>query len=559
MKPTLFKPDIKMIVKNNSIFVDEINQLLHNGGIIMDDRLDIVTNIMNHCLYAKPITVDISKKLICDIISLINSISIDKDEIAQILFMFYCNKKVKINLDQFYTPFTIGKFLSKLMIPGKLVIDPACGTGDLVKNYDGDITLWDINKDVLNICQQNYAMNNKECHIGCHNSILEFDRNNNTYDYCCLNPPFGSSTVIKDIKILDKYVLGKGRKSQEIGILFIERSMNLLKEGGVAFIIVPNGYLGNSTNNIINFKEYLQTFRIVSLIELPANTFARSGTGVSTSLIIIQKQKVTSSYEIFIKNIVNIGYLLNKKNTPYKYKMVNGNIITQKNIPVLDDDLIDCQKDMSSFISDNGIAGLLGSTEQRDYETVQSINICKNILDINRYLGRYTTIIENSKQQNFKEINDFVIKKSKSKFEVVRANEYLYLDIKQITSPIYSKTNYMYGYELPSRAKISVKKHDIIVSKLKGKLSFTVILSDESNIVCSNGFALLRPKDYDSMVVLFANLFKCDIKMQHNSMCTGSIMASLSDDDMKKILIDPDIDYEKYENIIKALDVINAI
>ena len=523
----------------------------------MDDRLDIVINIVNHCLYDKKIELNISKKVADEIIALVKSVSIDRDEVMQILFMFYCDKKVKINLDQFYTPYTIGRFLSKLMIPGKSVIDPASGTGDLVKNYEGDITLWDVNEEVLNICTQNYAINNKACTIGCHNSIVEHELNNDSYDYCCLNPPFGSSTVIKDQSVLNNYKLGKNKKSQEIGILFVERAMNLLKPDGVAFIIVPNGYLGNSTKNMIEFKEYLRQFRIISLLELPANTFARSGTGVSTSIIIIQKSTPASPYNIFIRHVENIGYVLNKKNTPYKYKTTNGNISIHEGRPVLDDDLVDCAEHLAMYADDNHIDTIVSTVNTGcSYETLACKAIYNNILDINRYLNRYLKIVNMS---NKKKISDFVMKKVNGKFNMVRDTEYLYLDIKQITSPIYNKTNYMYGYELPSRAKNSVKKHDIIISKLKGKISFTVILSDDTNIVCSNGFALLRPKDYESMVILFANLFSKDFKMQHNSLCTGSIMASLSDDDIKKILINPTIDYSKYDNIIKALEVINEI
>ena len=95
----------------------------------------------------------------------------------------------------------------------------------------------------------------------------------------------------------------------------------------------------------------------------------------------------------------------------------------------------------------------------------------------------------------------------------------------------------MYGYDLPSRAKISVRKDDIIVSKLKGKISFTIILDDVDNIICSNGFALLRPKDYNSAVLIFANLFTSEFKIQHNALCTGSIMETISEIDIQNIYI----------------------
>ena len=49
--------------------------------------------------------------------------------------MFYGDKVLKKNFDQFYTPLSIGKFMCELCNKNKSVIDPACGTGDLVVYY----------------------------------------------------------------------------------------------------------------------------------------------------------------------------------------------------------------------------------------------------------------------------------------------------------------------------------------------------------------------------------------------------------------------------------------
>ena len=547
-------------IKNNSIFVNEINQLLHNEGVNKDDRLEYIMDIMNHYIYKKELKVDVPENVLEEIVSLIDSISINKNEISQILFMFYCNKKVKLDLDQFYTPFTICDFICKLMVPGKKVIDPACGTGDLVKTYSGMITLWDINENVLDICKENYKLNNKECTIGRYNSILKHKLKNNSYDYCCLNPPFGSSTVIKDKEILEKYNLGKNRDSQEIGILFIERALNLLTKNGIAFIIIPNGYLGNTTKKYLELRDYMLKFKIIAIIELPSNSFARSGTGISTSLIIIQKKKMKTNYDIYIKSIRNIGYILNKKNTPYKYKKNDGEYILVDNKPVLDNDLELCLNELKVFANKKNIDELNKTfVEDVSFEKLNTKNIESNILDINRYTNIYKNTFDNCIKNNYLEVSDYVEHEPEYKFSISKQEEYLYLDIKQITTPIYARTNYLYGYELPSRAKISLNKNDIILSKLKGKLTFTVILSDDNNIVCSNGFSLLRPKNYDSMIIILANLFQKEFQIQHNSLCTGSIMASLGDDTIKKILINPNIDTEKYKNIINALKLINSI
>ena len=559
-KQNYMASDIKKIIKANNIIVEDINQILHNEGIIFDNRLIIIKQLINKKYNKKNININLHNNIVYKILNLLNILAIDKRELYQKIFMFYCNKKSKINLNQYYTPITIGQFICNIMKPNKKLIDPACGTGDLIINYEGDITLWDISPDVINICEENYKINDKKYNISCKNSLAKYNENNNNYDYCCLNPPFGSSTVIKDKKILDNYVLGKNKKKEEIGILFIERGINLLKNNGIIFIIVPNGYLGNSSKNIKQLREYLLSYRIISILELPENTFSRSGTGVSTSLIIVQKKKTNKPYNILIKKINNIGYILNKKNTPYKYKVKDGKYIIKNKKPILDNDFIECGNEFNIFIKKEKIKNMLMKKEKDNNNKYQYINTLKldnNILDINRYLHKYTSIIKKSKENNNNKILNYLKKNVNSKFSIINDKKYIYLDIRQITTPTYNKYNYIYGYNLPSRAKIKLEKYDIIVSKLKGKTSFSIILDSFDNIICSNGFVLLRPKDFNSAIIIFANLFSNKFKIQHNSLCTGSIMASISENDIQNIYIDNNINITKYKKVLDALIIIN--
>jgi len=549
----------KIEVKKNNFIVDDINQLLHNEGIEFTQRLDIVINLINYKYSGVEISCKIDNCLKNKIIDIFETFTFDKSELIQKIFMFYGSKTLKIELNQFYTPITIGRFINNLCIPKKKIIDPACGTGDLLVNYDGDIHLWDVSPNVINICKFNYNLNNKECNTECINSIKTYDRENGAYDYCCLNPPFGSSTTITDKDLLNKYNLGRNKKKEEIGILFIERTMKLLKDDGIAFIILPNGYLGNSTKNTKHLRSYLLSYRIISIIELPNNTFYRSGTGVSTSMIIIQKRKMKAPYNIFIKKINNIGYVLNKKNTPYKYKTFNGNYIFKEGKPIIDNDLEDCFNEMLWFIHNEKINKLLHVSHRHkkiDIDIVNTDNLDDNILDINRYLSIYTNVI-NDISNNYMKIKNYIIPKETGKFNIITDKEYMYLDIKQITTPIYNKNNMIYGYDLPGRAKIMLRKNDIIVSKLKGKISFTIILNDADNIVCTNGFVLLRPKDYKSAIIIFANLFSDEFKIKHNALCTGSIMASILEKNIKNISINNNINFSKYENVVNALITIN--
>ena len=81
---TISEVDIKQILYNNDVFVNDINQLMHNEGIIMNDRMDIIINLLNNYLYNSKLSDEIPKKIATEILSILKTITIDKNEIAQI-------------------------------------------------------------------------------------------------------------------------------------------------------------------------------------------------------------------------------------------------------------------------------------------------------------------------------------------------------------------------------------------------------------------------------------------------------------------------------------------
>ena len=541
------------LVRNSETYLDDINQYCHNKGILFDTRIEIILMILR-----KEISDKIDSETYLFIEEKLNKNVNSKEELIQKIFMFYGDKVLKKNFDQFYTPLNIGKFICELCNENKRAIDPACGTGDLAVYYKINklITLWDISKNVIELTKINYNFQNMKADISDLDSITNHEINNGTYDYVFLNPPFGSKTVIQDTNILKNYELGRKVKKQEIGILFIERSINLLKNGGVAFIIVPSGYLGNSNNNSINLRKYLLKYRIISLLRLPSNSFSRSGTGVSTYLIIINKTIQTEDYNIHIKDVLNIGYELNKKNTPLKYKKNEGKYILNSNeYPILDNDFDYIKNEIYKFCFENNLDCLKQKESKSNYEYVNTKEVKDNnyILDIGRYLKIYKECMNGFRNQI--KINELIDKNCSHKFVKKHNQEYIYLDIKEVSPPFYNGKK-MYGYELPGRASYLLKKNDIIISKLKGNISFTIILKEHDNLVCTNGFVVLRPKDEKSITIIFANLFTKEFKIQHNSLTTGSIMETISENDIRNISLNRDVKQAKYETIIQSMRII---
>ena len=518
---------------DNAKIINHINQYFHNQGVKQENRLDLLITLIQSASSEN------------EIVKLLGALDYNNKDLIQAIFMLIGSKLTKFDLDQFYTPLTISEFICGLMTADRVAIDPAGGTGDLLVYYSGAKTIWDIDENALRLCKLNYELNRCANYtMVCKNSLADFDNGVGQYDYVTMNPPFGSSTIVTNADILSNFELGANRTKQEIGILFIELGLKLLKPGGRMFVIVPSGYVGNSNKTCAELRELLLKHRVVASIELPKNTFKRSGTGVNTYLLIVEKSHCTEPYKILISSVENIGYNLSKKDTPPKYHVVpeTGAIVYDGLKPVLDNDLISLSESILS-------------SESCEY--VMSTELESTILDIKRYTKKYRSTIARLKDANAIHVSKCA-KLLKTSTKIVPTQKYKYIDIGEINSPMYSYKE-MYGWELPSRAKYTLKKYDILVSKLEGTMSYCIILDDYDNYISTNGVAVIRPNTEKDRYILFGNVIKTDFKTQHTAFLTGSIMASLSDDDISAILVDPCIDVDATKKIIDTLEMLRTL
>ena len=110
------------------------------------------------------------------------------------------------------------------------------------------------------------------------------------FDILMANPPFAGD--IKESRILAKYELGKkpkGKAKTKVGrdILFIERNLDFLKDGGRMAIVLPQGRFNNSSDKAI--REFIaKRCRILAVVGLHGNVF-KPHTGTKTSVLFVQK------------------------------------------------------------------------------------------------------------------------------------------------------------------------------------------------------------------------------------------------------------------------------
>ncbi|SEF40135.1 type I restriction enzyme M protein [Caloramator fervidus] len=199
------------------------------------------------------------------------------------------SKREKI-YGQYFTPLEVSRFIVKrcldyLKKDAKDIkaLDPACGDGSFLKamllegieyfeGYDIDENIFEkLSFDILSKVKIKDGL------------MLEGE-----YDLVVGNPPFSAKfNRISKKDILDSFKLGKGRKSQAIEVLFLEKFINLTKNNGVIGIILPLGIVGAS------MLQYVRNY-LVENIELKEIIYLNSGifkNGATTVIIIGVKNK----------------------------------------------------------------------------------------------------------------------------------------------------------------------------------------------------------------------------------------------------------------------------
>lgn len=144
------------------------------------------------------------------------------------------------------------------------------------------------------------------------------------FDIVLTNPPFGSKIPVTGEDKLKQYDLAhkwknkKGTNEWEKGkladkeapqILFIERCLQLLKEGGRMAIVLPEGIYGNSQLGYIR-KWLLDKGRVLAIIDIPFETFMPN-TSTKTSVLVFQKlskDNIPDNYPIYMAVAETCGH-----------------------------------------------------------------------------------------------------------------------------------------------------------------------------------------------------------------------------------------------------------
>lgn len=276
---------------------------------------------------------DYSLELIVSTLQRYSFLRTDRDVVGD-AFEIFAERHFAGEKGQFFTPRKVVDMVIKMINPkqNETIIDPACGSGGFlisalnhmtkgasreIKNKHAEHSLYGIDKDsdLVKICKAQMAIigdgksniveadslrDPKEWSDTAKSKMQE-DGKLKKFDIVITNPPFGSKIKVEEGDVLNSYELGhvwskQGNEFEKTGetkktppqVLFIERCLGFLKDGGRLGIVLPDGLLGNPRDCYI--RHYInQNARTLAVVDCPVATFMPH-TGTKTSVLILKKK-----------------------------------------------------------------------------------------------------------------------------------------------------------------------------------------------------------------------------------------------------------------------------
>lgn len=278
--------------------------------------------------------------MLTKIVDGIDNLDLGDDDSKGDLYEYLLNKVATSGTNgQFRTPRHIIKMMVELVKPqaNDIIIDPAMGSAGFLieaQQYlrDNHAELFlnadqrehfnnnmfygnDMDRTMLRIGAMNMMLHGVENpNISYRDSLSEQNMDEEKYTLVLANPPFKGS-LDYDAVSADLLKVTKTKKTE---LLFLALFLRILKKGGRAAVIVPDGVLfGSSTAHKQIRKEIIDNNRLEAVISMPSGVF-KPYAGVSTAILIFTKTGSGGTDKVWFYDMKADGYSLDDKRQEIK-------------------------------------------------------------------------------------------------------------------------------------------------------------------------------------------------------------------------------------------------
>ena len=342
-----------------------------------------------------------------------------KSDLYQLIFYNFANAFTRNEAGQFLTPLPIINFLVQIVNPtgNEKVIDPCCGIGDFLsvafvnslekstnKLNDNNLYGFELEQNMTILATLNMILNGdglskinydpnlgsilNKYGVGNPFQIIQLDPTSNKdgkwhnrndelkllkFDAVLTNPPFGDDRSWQPKSNFEKGIASCyetwnliDQDRIDLGIIFLENAIQILKDNGRFGIILSNSIASIERWEIVR-KWLLTKIRLIAVFDLPEKVFAETDT--NTTIIVGYKPKseklnelIKKDYSIFTKEIKEVGYEKRtlKRNVFFKPKFKFDEEtfdikIDKDGNPVLEEELTETVSSFREWLKDQEI------------------------------------------------------------------------------------------------------------------------------------------------------------------------------------------------------------
>jgi type I restriction enzyme M protein len=277
--------------------------------------------------------------LLTKVVDLISNLPMEERDTKGDLYEYMLSKIATAGQNgQFRTPRHIIRLMVELVAPtpADVVCDPACGTAgylvavgeylrarhpeifrDAKKRrhfHEGLFHGYDFDPTMLRIGSMNMLLHGVESPDITYRDSLSQDHagEEEKYTLVLANPPFAGSLDYEGTA-KDLLAIVKTKKTE---LLFLALFLKLLKPGGRAAVIVPEGVLFGSSKAHKELRRVLvEDQKLDAVISLPSGVF-RPYAGVSTAILLFTKTNSGGTDTVWFYDVDADGWSLDDKRTP---------------------------------------------------------------------------------------------------------------------------------------------------------------------------------------------------------------------------------------------------
>ena len=455
------------------------------------------------------------------------------------------------------------------------VCDPCCGVGSFMtsfyKTYSSrsdvsetttlKIVAQDKVQRMVRLARLNFNLfEAANFDISSGNSLIgvsNLDNYQDSIDLILTNPPFGAFFSKKELEketelkypMLSDLFGNNAKISSEV--LFIDRCLNLLKDGGELLAVVPDSVISSKgVSETLRYRVLMnEGVELISIIELPTVAFAQAGTRTKTSILHLKKVSNKAQKPVFIAKSQNLGFDVSTRKGA-TIKVQKG----ENDLP----HIFNAYKKHIQLNPSGEKVEVLGETPSS--VVVPYSNFQNNPWTPSHYdSSMFNELNKLDKDSGIElirldDLSKFITKERKKE---KRLDNSKCISILHIVNGDIIDYRSLQGYE-PKYPGTVCKEGDLLFSKINPRIPRALVIPENDlNLTCSSEFEIIQSTSEFTNAELRALLMLPSVQLQINQLTSGTSSSHnrIKSQELAKVLIPiPRKNSKKFKSFKKLLE-----